>query len=798
MSLLLLAAFLATLVGILLWGLRAGARSWSTCLVAAGLLLWADLVVAAQILSLIRRLNSMAGLVLLTLGGAILIALALRRWPAAPVEGGPVFAWTLPPLATRLLVVALMGTLSFVVLANLILAVGLLPSNPDSIVYRFPRIYWYLGHGSLLHFTNATEPRPLYYPFNGTLLFWPLVKFGLGPRTFTLPSLVAWVSVGFTTYAFARSLGGPRIAAAATAWLICLTPNVLIQAISTNDEVIAAWPLLAGLFFLHRWYRGGQKQDALIGFLGLALAAGTKLHVMFYWPMFLVIAAALALHWRASWAELRSWLTPVGGALVVLMIVIAAVFSFSFIAYNLASAGRATAWEFSAQILNKPFNLPAALQTTTLFLSQMVLTPVADLAMLPDVAQRAATYEGFNRLVAPLFGWVDNGPAFTSAFYRFTGINSPSAVMYNEQTVFIGFSWLVALIAAGWLWRRGRSGVLWGRLQLLAFPLWIVSFAFSTKYIEGFTVYLSYALIVSGPVLVFAFAPIGRPGLDRARWAVLGFVAASHFILACVGLYTTSGRNLVTLRRVAAWPASPGFALDPAVMAETRVARAGIVSYSIAWGQPYWPFMAYNPRIPQFMAQYPANPVVPADAPGDPASVALRFSRYVVTPRPDDRRLHVYTFPQIPAWGRALPVRIADRSGPGLTWIGDVNFALGPEWIFAAGNGVADRHPGKDKYIVQRFEELSNFGHATEAVISLSPVIYGLEHDDAFSFRYELRIDGRVVVQTEWDPLPKHEFKAPGLGPDNGTLTLFVRNDKTGAVYERTIKLRNTRAESLN
>ncbi len=89
MSLLLLAAFLATLVGILLWGLRAGARSWSTCLVAAGLLLWADLVVAAQILSLIRRLNSMAGLVLLTLGGAILIALALRRWPAAPVEGAP-------------------------------------------------------------------------------------------------------------------------------------------------------------------------------------------------------------------------------------------------------------------------------------------------------------------------------------------------------------------------------------------------------------------------------------------------------------------------------------------------------------------------------------------------------------------------------------------------------------------------------------------------------------------------------------------------------------------------------------
>ena len=31
-----------------------------------------------------------------------------------------------------------------------------------------------------------------------------------------------------------------RVIAAATGWLICLTPNVLIQATSTNDEIIAA------------------------------------------------------------------------------------------------------------------------------------------------------------------------------------------------------------------------------------------------------------------------------------------------------------------------------------------------------------------------------------------------------------------------------------------------------------------------------------------------------------------------------------------------------------------------------
>jgi len=799
MSLLALAAFLASLGAILFWGLRAGSRSLSTCLVALGLLLWADIVLAAQILSLFKRLNSMAGLLLLSYAGAILAALALRRWPSVAVVQGPGFEWSLPKTQTRLILFFLLGTASFVSLANLFLAIGLLPSNPDSIVYRFPRIYWYLGQGSLMHFTNATEPRPLYYPFNGSLLYLPLVKFGLGPRVFTLPSLTAWFAVAVTTYAFARNLGGPRIAAAATAWLICLTPNTLILAISTNDEIIAAWPLLAGLFFLHRWYLGVQKQDALIGFLGVAMSAGTKLHIMFYWPMFVLIGAVMLWRWRATWAELRSWLTPAGGILVVGMLAIAVVFSFSFILYNMASAGRATAWEFSAQILNRPFNIFAALQTTALFTAQMILTPVADLAMLTDVAQRAATYEAFNRLTAPLFGWVNNGPAFTSAFYRFTGVNSPSAVMYNEQTVFIGFSWLVALLAGAWLiGGAGRAKFLWGRLLLVALPAWMISFASSTKYIEGFTVYLSYALVVSGPALVYAFGPIARPRLSRLRWWLLSFIAMSHFVLACVGLYTSSGRNLVTLRRAVTWPASPGFALDPAVIAETKAAKAGVVTYSIAWGQPYWPFMAYNPRVPQFMAEYPANPVVPADAPTDAVSIAMRFSRYVLMPKLQDRRLHIYTFPQFPAWGRAAPIRVADRTTSGLTLIGNIGFALGPEWVFAAGNGVASRFPDQDKYIVQRFEELSNFGHATEAVISLSSVVYGLEHGDEFSFRYELAIDNVLVQATEWDRLPKQEIKAPGLKQDNGVLTFFVRNDKTGSVYSRAMPLRSTKALSLD
>ena len=176
-------------------------------------------------------------------------------------------------------------------MADLVLAYGMLPANPDSISYRFPRIYWYFGQGSLMHFTNASEPRPLYYPFNGTLAYLPFLHFQLGPRTFIAPSLFSWLITGLTTYVFARDLGGARLMAAATAWLIALTPNILIQSLSTNDEIIAAAPMLAGLFFLHRWFHQRQLFDALLGIIGVTISVGTKLHVFFYWPLLIAIAA---------------------------------------------------------------------------------------------------------------------------------------------------------------------------------------------------------------------------------------------------------------------------------------------------------------------------------------------------------------------------------------------------------------------------------------------------------------------------------------------------------------------------
>jgi hypothetical protein len=68
-----------------------------------------------------------------------------------------------------------------------------------------------------------------------------------------------------------------------------------------------------GLFFLHRWYQARRPFDVLIGVIGLAISAGTKLHVTFYMPLLAVIAFVLTCHHRAVWAEVRGWLSIRGG-----------------------------------------------------------------------------------------------------------------------------------------------------------------------------------------------------------------------------------------------------------------------------------------------------------------------------------------------------------------------------------------------------------------------------------------------------------------------------------------------------
>ncbi|HWK44684.1 MAG TPA: hypothetical protein VNT30_08175 [Stellaceae bacterium] len=780
------------LVAVLSAGVRTHHLPRDAKVIAVFVLGWADLAITAQILSPFSALNVTAAYLPLSIAVGALASLGLRA--VRPTCGVPLAEayGVMPRRWAGLLMAFFLATGAVALIGSLLIAGTHYASNPDSIVYRFSRVYWYFGGGSLRHFSNSLDPRVVYYPVNGALAYLPFIHYRLSPLMFNAPSLLCWVMVGVTTWRFARELGGGRIAAVGTAWLVCLTPNILVQATSTNDEIIAASAVLAGLYFLHRWFKARQHFDFLLAVTGIALGAGTKLHLVFYWPIFLFIGAALIVHRYETGREIRRWLNRRGLAVLGVSTVLVATLFLTFMIYNYQATGQLMEGNLASQIVNSPFHVRVAIQNIVVYASQIVLAPFPDLIVSGDSGPRSAHYAAWSALLQPLFTWVDNGPDFVSASYRFTGIESLSATLFNEQTIFVGFIWVVALIAAAKLAARSSAQAVWGRFQLAGLFIWFVTWAGSTRYIEGISVYLSYGVVLAGPAFVFAWAPIRNVFLSRLRWSLLGLVIVAHGIITVNILANNSSRNLTYLLQAVKLPISRGFLVDQSVTDEIAQASTGVTDHTIAWGQPHWAFMAFTPRIKHYLAGVPPA----AETAGLDFNTAMSL-KMTMPGNPRDKTLHIYSFRKIPAYG-FVPLHISHKASPGLTLIGTVQFALGPEWVFAAGDSIETKHPGHGDYIVLNFGEGVDATDPTRPTLNVIPYMYGMGPKDKFSYHYTLRIGDHPPVVSAWAGNPGVSLDTTGLTADNGRLLIEVRNDSADGEIDRVeVKLRSATPMTL-
>ena len=761
--------------------------------ISAGMIvLWSNLVFTGQFLSLFSALNNVTLFVTLSL------ALSSGVWVAGyclapsrlPVFEGSASPTRRPAIETPLLVFFAV-TLGAALVGNLMIATTHLASNPDTIVYRFPRVYWYLSQASFAHFSGGTDPRLVYYPTNGVMLYLPLVMYRFGALWFNLPTLLMWCVIPATAYAFARNLGAERLWAAAAAWAIALTPNVLVQATATNDEILAAGAMLGGLFFLHRWFRGANLLDFALGASGVCLSVGTKLHIFFFWPYLLLLLLVLLLnHSKTTFSAIKPLMQPRGLTVLAYCIVAGLAMVASFIIYNLRATGQITDIVFARQVLNTPWSLAVSAQTIVLYAAQIILSPFPDLSPTAGYGgDRAPHYVAFNAIWAPFFNWVDNSAAFMSVGYRFTGITGPVAFYLNEESVKLGYSWLILGIAIVWLISHRGAVHAWAFWIAISFPSWFICWAGSTKYIEGIAVYLAYGAIVSSPSWAFALAPIRSAFWSRMRWVTLLSVAITHVLTAYTIFTLNTSRSVpAATASLHGPPRSSAFIVDPSVTDELKLARSGVTQHTIAWGQPNWIFMVFNPEVPQFLQNNTIQFSGQSDP--DPTERSLAFNRELRMPHVGDRTLHVYPIRQFPSFGYAA-IRIRNKSTPGLTHIGNLLFALGPEWVFAVGNDVEKRHPNDSNYIVLSFNEVSDYGHNPRPILEIQPLLLGIGKEDDLDFRYRLKIDGNIIDETKWSKTFTAKLKTDGLTATNGVLTVQVLNNANGEVDSVEVKLRS-------
>ena len=307
----------------------------------------------------------------------------------------------------------------------------------DSATYRFSRAFFYLAHGNLLD-TGNWDPRLSIYPLNGALLYVFPAIYRFSPKWMSLVTYMAWIFTGLSVYVAARSLRTSRTGSVVAAWLCCMSPSILAQATSTNDELLAAVPILLGLVFAREFWLTSLRRYAMLAGIGIGLGLGTKLHWVFY-SVFLGATAIVTTVRAVRSAEFRSRMVRRLPTLIVASIV-AASLSTPFMVSNYISSGRITITEFNNLVLNQPFRLSLALEKIRVNTAELFLSPIPDLVPPVDREQRRAAYIAFNRFFMDccFSDLVETVELSHPGGYVFQGPANPDGYLFYEYT-WLGF-----------------------------------------------------------------------------------------------------------------------------------------------------------------------------------------------------------------------------------------------------------------------------------------------------------------------------------------------------------------------
>jgi hypothetical protein len=232
--------------------------------------------------------------------------LGLRRWYSLRATRGLRREPSAPPTAEVALVAA--GALLLCVL----LAVALFspPNTFDSLTYRLPRVVMWAQHGSVDHYLTSVDRQLFMAPLAdyAILHLWLLAG---GDRLAGLPQFLALLVATLAAAGVASQLGGGRTAALVAGICVLTLPMALLQATSTQNDLMAAAWLLAFLYFLLAEVRpasgSGLWAGAALGLLLLTKQTGWIFAAPF------IVAGAIG----ATAAARRRLATAVAVALVL-------------------------------------------------------------------------------------------------------------------------------------------------------------------------------------------------------------------------------------------------------------------------------------------------------------------------------------------------------------------------------------------------------------------------------------------------------------------------------------------------
>jgi Dolichyl-phosphate-mannose-protein mannosyltransferase len=181
---------------------------------------------------------------------------------------------------------------------QLLMGIAVAPNNWDSMTYHLARVAYWLQFDSVLHFDNGTL-RQLANPPNGEYLQgWTMLLSG-SDRLVATVQWLALTGLAAGVAGMARNLRFGHPAALFAAALFVVLPQPILQASSTQNDLIVAFFVIAALHFGFRGVRDRSGVDLALFGVALGLAVGAKGTALLTVPLLGLVLALAAWRFKA-------------------------------------------------------------------------------------------------------------------------------------------------------------------------------------------------------------------------------------------------------------------------------------------------------------------------------------------------------------------------------------------------------------------------------------------------------------------------------------------------------------------
>ena len=181
-----------------------------------------------------------------------------------------------------------------VVVVTLVTGVVAAPNTWDSMTYHLARVDQWLVRGSVAHYPTAIDRQIWQPPFGEYLVLLARALGGGGDRLANLVQWLASLGSGLAAARVAELLGLSRRSAWLAALLVLTAPTIVLQATSTQNDLIGAfWIAATAALVIEGLTQPGGRGTWLWAGASLALAIGTKgTALIFGLPWVVGLAAA--------------------------------------------------------------------------------------------------------------------------------------------------------------------------------------------------------------------------------------------------------------------------------------------------------------------------------------------------------------------------------------------------------------------------------------------------------------------------------------------------------------------------